>query len=394
MNKLMCAVSSAALAAASMLGSSVMPVGAVVNGNVSESIFSLMSDGKHEITVEPGDTVPVALYFPQSNGVQQILLHFAIGLDGNLNDTLGKGSVIDREGNVIENFESAFGYYGIQMVPHSQSSAAESPFYPDPACLDSGIMKKDPAAAGFVDSGSYAFFTPNAWNMLYIAREALMNGVNQDSYDAWKAAGGDRGKDFDYENYVPVTKWTKDEAWAYDTPLAEFDLVLPEDLPHGTYVLDVYREPLYNNHPSSLFNDDNELRDKSEWGIFNSEVFGIDDDALENLKRQFSVEHLTIHVGQPGKPRLQDLKPTRLPVMTTPLTGEEKFGDIDCSGEISVNDVVLLNRYLCRSVELTKLGMLNSDCERDGRIDANDSTKMNQFVTSQITEDALGKLSE
>ena len=39
------------------------------------------------------------------------------------------------------------------------------------------------------------------------------------------------------------------------------------------------------------------------------------------------------------------------------------YGDVNCSGDVRINDVVLLNKYLAKNAKVSKQGLLNADCE-------------------------------
>lgn len=391
MRKFVSFVSSIVLASGSLCAGTAMQAGAETNTDVKETIVALRSDGKSTITALPGETIPVSLYIPQSSGFQTFQLRLAIGKDGDLNDTLGKGFIFDREGVMYPNFEGAFGNYDISMssVVTQLPSDEEAEFteFSYPNCLHSGYTVNDSSAAGYIGDSAFAIINCKTWSIYYSDTYAIANARNVDSMDAWKAAGGEIGKDFDYSSYTPVTTWTKDEPWAYQTPFVTFNLTLPEKLENGTYVLDIYRDTYINTHPSSLFNDKNEWKDKDHRGYGRTNFIG---EFLE--EKEYRSEKLVINVGGIGDAGEAVPQQTqKAPAAVRPLSGTEKFGDVDCSGDLGVNDIVLLNRYLAKTATLTKEAMINADCERDNKIDAKDCDKLKRAVAKMIDMTELGK---
>jgi hypothetical protein len=74
--------------------------------------------------------------------------------------------------------------------------------------------------------------------------------------------------------------------------------------------------------------------------------------------------------------------------------GSVLYGDVNCSGDVRINDVVLLNKYLAKNTSnVTKQGLLNADCEKDDKVDAKDATKIKQYLALLIDKSELGKKS-
>lgn len=290
MKKFISALSSFVIAATAMGGSMVMPINAA---NVEETIVAIRSNGKSEIQVDAGAKIPVEIYIPQSSGFNSTLLKFGIGKDGNLDDTKGKGSVFDRLGNEIKNYKDAFGNYGITMTAKGDKIGNKQTDFSYPNCLESGKTTDFYMDAGDIPDTGIAMFNPEAWSILYQAKPEIEAGVNVDAYGAWVAAGGVLDEDFDYSNYVPVSEWTKDESWAYEYTFTKLELQLPEDMPDGTYVFDVYKDVFINCHPGSLFTDSNEPVPDDERSDAKSNFKGI------GGEQNFSTEKLTIRVGNP-----------------------------------------------------------------------------------------------
>ncbi len=73
-------------------------------------------------------------------------------------------------------------------------------------------------------------------------------------------------------------------------------------------------------------------------------------------------------------------------------TTETNYGDVDCNGEVTVSDVVLLNRFISEdtAVTVTAQGLLNADCMYDGAQTAEDSTAILKYLAGAIPYEALG----
>ncbi|MBP0971843.1 MAG: hypothetical protein J5753_07360, partial [Oscillospiraceae bacterium] len=250
MKKFISALSSFVIAATAMGGTMTLSTDAAV----SETIVSIRSNGVHEITAKPGDKVPVSVYIPQSSGFYSLQLKFAIGKDGNFDETIGQGYVIDRKGTKIENHKDSFGNYGIKMVPKGDEIGGTPSDFVYPNCLESGRLenngKGDSMYAGDVVYTAISMVNPESWSVLYQADKEIKAGQLVDSFAAWEAAGGVPEKKFDYSTYTPVTTWSKDEAWAYKYEFMRFDLELPSNLANGTYDFSVYTKEYVNTHPT------------------------------------------------------------------------------------------------------------------------------------------------
>ena len=329
MKKFISALSSFVIAATAMGGTLAFTSSAAVNGTVDKTIIAIRSDGKNTVNVKAGDTVPVKVYIPQSSGFDGLTMKFAIGKDGNLKDTLGQGSVKDRSEppKVIENYKDAFGNYGIEMVPKGDKDTGFS----RPGCLGSGKLQEKTKQAGNAGTGTTQF-TAETWIVIWKAGSLEMAAKTPiDSYGDWVAHGGDvSNKEFDYENYTRVTTWTKDESWAYDYSLLEFDLVLPAGMADGSYTFDIYRDTIINTHPASLFNDNNEPVPDDQRNTLKSKV------AFGETVFDYETEALTINVGDvvPGTTTTPNDQPgttttiTTTDDKTTPVNPGESAGTI------------------------------------------------------------------
>ena len=224
------------LAAAAMLCSMPVPSAAAAGkGSSSKTIIEFRSNGKNDVSAKAGDILPVSVYVPQSTGIHTLTLKMSV----NGWATLGVGVNEPEEqlaeirsradGEEVEHW--LFGNYGIR----TQNESFASPY-----CFDSGHYQA--GKAGGNPGLSMAYFLSNTWNISLVLDTFISNNADADAYAPWVAAG----KPKKYDNYTPVTTWTKDAAWAYDYALATFELVLPEDLPDGKYDIDVLRGKYIN----------------------------------------------------------------------------------------------------------------------------------------------------
>ena len=69
---------------------------------------------------------------------------------------------------------------------------------------------------------------------------------------------------------------------------------------------------------------------------------------------------------------------------TTPDDGDVLYGDVNCDKQVRINDVVLLNRYLAKTADVSAQGKKNADCVKDGNITADDSTAIKEFLARLI----------
>ena len=196
MKKFISALSAVVLAATAMGGSMAFTTDAATNGSVSETIVSIRSNGVHEVEAQPGQKVPVSVYIPQSSGFNAVQLKFAIGKDGNLDETIGQGDIVDRKKNVIKNYKYAFGNYGIKFINKGGNIEGEQVDFVYPNCLESGAAqnngKGDTMLAGDLKyTTSLAMVNEDTWSVLYQAETEIKAGKNVDSYGAWEAAGGE-----------------------------------------------------------------------------------------------------------------------------------------------------------------------------------------------------------
>ena len=258
MKKFISALSSFVIAATALGGSLAMSTTAATNGSVSETIIDIQSNGKNKIEgAKAGDKIPFKVYVPQSSGLNSMGLKLTVNGDatrgqdpskcgGATEYTLTKDSKLGAKGEKITHPE-IFGNYGITI-----SNAKMS----DPMAFDSKSLKPaDWWKAGMPSALGSATFNAEQWVISAVATGAINAQKNIDSFAAAEAAGLDREADEEwdykpfYQGFTPVTTWTSDESWAYKYSIAEGTLVLPSDLPDGTYVVDVFK----GEYVSALF---------------------------------------------------------------------------------------------------------------------------------------------
>ncbi len=226
MRKFVSAITSLAIAATALSGTMMFSASAA-----DTTIFEFRSNGENAVTVSAEDiaagtvSVPVVMYVPASSGFNTASLKMAI----NGAETVGQyaGQTI----NGVDHTEHHFGNYGIVMEVYNTGEDYEGFSYP--CCLDGGEVAGE-MAAGYAMWCS-PVFVPSSYNMNYQHSEAVQAEKNIDAYGAY-AADGTSG----------VTTWDESAAWAYEYGLIEFNLVLPQNLAEGTYVLDVFKDEYVN----------------------------------------------------------------------------------------------------------------------------------------------------
>lgn len=75
-----------------------------------------------------------------------------------------------------------------------------------------------------------------------------------------------------------------------------------------------------------------------------------------------------------------------------PVVGDVNYGDVNCDGEVKVNDVILCNRYLSEDVTavVSAQGMINGDCNGSDSIDADDAILILKLIAGLVSADELG----
>ncbi len=105
MKKFISALSSLVIAATAMGGALAISTDAA--STPDSTIVAFRSNGESSVKAKAGDTVPVAMYIPQSQGFNTLTVKASI----NGGATLDQGSVKDMNGKVIENYKGSFGNY-------------------------------------------------------------------------------------------------------------------------------------------------------------------------------------------------------------------------------------------------------------------------------------------
>ena len=62
------------------------------------------------------------------------------------------------------------------------------------------------------------------------------------------------------------------------------------------------------------------------------------------------------------------------------------YGDADCNGEVDILDVIVLNRNLLGTAELTEQGQENADVDLDGKPSFADSLSIMKYLVKLIKE--------
>jgi len=93
-------------------------------------------------------------------------------------------------------------------------------------------------------------------------------------------------------------------------------------------------------------------------------------------------QETTKPVDETTKPADETTKPadeTTAPEQTV-KPGEKLIGDVNCDGSVKINDVVLLNRKLAGTKELTEQGAINADANVDNQVNADDSLEIKEYL--------------
>ena len=112
---------------------------------------------------------------------------------------------------------------------------------------------------------------------------------------------------------------------------------------------------------------------------------------------------ITPHIDEPDEttaPPTQTDAPTQTEETggdnSGPLAGppedRPKYGDVDCDTNILISDAILLARYCAEDKEITvkDQGLINADCEYNGKIDSFDTAKIIMYLANLIPESQLG----
>ncbi len=96
-----------------------------------------------------------------------------------------------------------------------------------------------------------------------------------------------------------------------------------------------------------------------------------------------------VNVDKPIETQPTTEKPTETQAPTTPSTepttapptpGKLKLGDVDFDGTIAVLDATVVQRYVAKSVELSKDALLAGDVDKDGNVSVLDATAIQRVV--------------
>ena len=114
----------------------------------------------------------------------------------------------------------------------------------------------------------------------------------------------------------------------------------------------------------------------------------------DGKKHEFLFHGLTINVDKPTSSETtasSDTKPTSSETTASSSdsksetkTGTVLPGDVNCNGQVQINDVVLLNRYLAKTAEVSEQGLKNAECDGDGKIGQGDSSAIKEYLAKLI----------
>lgn len=106
---------------------------------------------------------------------------------------------------------------------------------------------------------------------------------------------------------------------------------------------------------------------------------------------QYTDGHVTVAGSTVATDPTTATDPTNPPA-TEDIADGTKYGDVNVDNDISVADVVELNKYLLNtSMTLKPGGKENADVVRDNSIDTKDSTLLVNYIAEMVDYDQLGK---
>lgn len=79
--------------------------------------------------------------------------------------------------------------------------------------------------------------------------------------------------------------------------------------------------------------------------------------------------------------------PYTITVLENPTNIEESaslYGDVNCDGNVALDDLILLSKYSSGSVQLSHPALLNSDCNDDHIVDTSDSILLQRFLIKLV----------
>lgn len=385
MKKFISALASLTAAVTAMSSMLALTTEAAVNGDVDTTIIEFATVDEsgnriHEIHVKPGATVPVDIYVPQSCGAFQLFFHMSINGEETFNDVDGilkygvhepyewrypgypnaqyLDEVHNKPYNAGTRWETTEGYmysnYGIKI---------QNEKYSEPYCFDAGQTS---AGVAGNSHGALSEFVPEAWTILWTHGGGIADHVNVESYNAWEADGKPAS------GYTPVTKWTKDEPWVYNHPFAEMDLVLPDDIPAGTYVLGNLDAWLgINTQTEQKYSctgyDENGTQVTSKPDTIEMTII-VDEDATTTTPAPDTTTTTeTLPTGTSGTVPSGTLTPT-------------VWGDANCDGACTIADGILLSKYLTGNGTVTDQGLVNADVNADNVLDSLDSKNIREYL--------------
>ena len=304
MKKFISALSSFVIASTAMGGTFAMTANAlykdVIGGTNASTILEVRYDGTAAlnadgtIAAKAGDSVPLAMYIPQSNGFNTISIKMSI----NGNKTLGEG--IENHNGTPEKNEYSYSNYGIVL---EAVKTEDYEAYTVPNQLVSGLNKfertKGKKTDGAGDAAQYgnSQFIGDSMNMLFMAEDYAKTDTNVDSNLAYQVAGCPA-----YDTFTGATEWTEAEykKWIASTPelsFAKFNMVLPSNLPDGTYELTLVDE--YVPYVAIWDKADGKLKaGQTEPGKVKSVVSGCNKAGTEAVDRKIEFRGVTVKVGE------------------------------------------------------------------------------------------------
>ncbi len=76
---------------------------------------------------------------------------------------------------------------------------------------------------------------------------------------------------------------------------------------------------------------------------------------------------------------------------TTQPEGEVLWGDVNCDKQVTIADVVLLNKYIAKNANVSAQGLKNANCQNDNNVDTKDAACIKGYLALVIEYSVLGK---
>jgi hypothetical protein len=101
----------------------------------------------------------------------------------------------------------------------------------------------------------------------------------------------------------------------------------------------------------------------------------------------YTFHGLTLKVVEAGETTTTETTTTE----TTIPQGDVVWGDTNCDGEVTIADVVLLNKSIAKNATLSPQGAKNANCQNDSTLDTKDAACIKGYLALVIKYEVLGQ---